>query len=192
MREEVKFTSGLPETACGLGSTIQVTAQLRASLPGLLEFCGIKKLLDAPCGDGNWINETDLTGIEYCGLDLSREHLSKAISREPWQDFEPKMQGFICADIRTIQMPRCDAIMCRDFFQHLPNAEVLQLLDKIRAAEISWLLATSFDNAVNEEIGPDMFRPLNLQLDPFLLPAPAAAIQDPPGSGRILGFWPML
>ncbi len=173
-----------------------LTAQLRFSLPGLLEFCGIKKLLDAPCGDANWISRTDLRGIEYLGIDASRENLDTA-GRRLWTGAAPRGEGvpesiaLLQADLRTMDLPKADAIMCRDFFQHLPNAEVMQLLWKIRAAGIPWLLATSFDNQVNAEIGPDMFRSLNLQRDPFLLPAPAAAIQDPPGSGRILGFWAM-
>jgi hypothetical protein len=98
----MKFTSGLPETACGAGSTMRVTAQLRFSLPGLLEFCGIKKLLDAPCGDCNWISRTDLPGVEYIGMDASSDHLQLASSRVWRSGAEPESKSFVLADLLTM------------------------------------------------------------------------------------------
>jgi hypothetical protein len=43
------------ETVSGPGSTLERTAKLRRELPILLEEIGARTLLDAPCGDFNWI-----------------------------------------------------------------------------------------------------------------------------------------
>jgi len=185
----MRFTGGLPETACGTGSTLKVTENLRHALPALLQRCGIRRLLDAPCGDCNWISETDLTGIEYMGVDQSRENLATAIGREPRAGYAPKMQVFLHADIDALDFLPFDGVMCRDFFQHLPTATAARILQRITSSCIGWLLATSFDNQVNHEIDAAGFRPLNLQAAPFNLCAPEYAIEDPPGSGRIFGAW---
>gem|GEM_PF-5622313 len=168
---------------------MRVTANLRAFLPMILQACEIRRLIDAPCGDGNWIGETDLTGIEYMGIDLCRAHLARAIGRDPRAGCAPKAQMFTLADIETANFPPIDAVMCRDFFQHLRTDAVLKILAKLERSRVKWLLATSFDNEKNEEIGPEGFRPLNLQAEPFNLAKPEHAIEDPPGSGRILGAW---
>lgn len=185
----MRFTGGLPETACGAGSMLKTTQNLRLHLPQMLFRFGVKRLLDAPCGDGNWISQTNLTGIEYIGVDLSRENLACAMGREPKEGFEPKSQVFSTADIAAMDLPQVDAILCRDFFQHLKTSAALAILYNIRKSGIHTLFATSFENEVNEEIGPEMFRPLNLMVEPFNLGEPEYAVYDPPGSGRILGVW---
>lgn len=185
----MKFTGGLPETHCGAGSTLKTTETLRAALPGLLRDCKIRTLLDAPCGDGNWIAETDLSGVHYHGVDLSADNLQRAHDRIARPGFEPASQCFQLGDITRIDVAPSDAIMCRDFFQHLPTQTVLDLLRRIKISGIKWLLATSFDNEENTEIGPEMFRPLNIRAAPFDFGQSEYEIPDPPGSGRILGAW---
>lgn len=185
----MKFTGGLPETACGAGSTLKTTENLRSHLPGLLKDLGIVRLLDAPCGDYNWMSQTDLRGIEYHGIDNSPQNLTTALGRPHAEGYQPARRVFDLADVTGLVLPTADGIMCRDFFQHLETEEILWMLQSIRPAKFKWLLATSFDNEKNEEIGPDMFRPINIQISPFNLGAPERAIDDPPGSGRILGAW---
>lgn len=174
---------------CGFGSTLISTENLRKNLPAILHLCEIHTLIDAPCGDGNWISQTDLRGIRYWGFDISVENLQTAIGQEYPQYFKPERCAFERADIRTMVFPVADAIMCRDFFQHLPNASVSAIVNKIKNSNLKWLLATSFDNETNTEIGADGFRPLNLQAPPFNLGQPEYSIPDPPNSGRILGAW---
>lgn len=185
----MKFTGGLPETTCGAGSTLKATETLRRYLPQMLHSFGVSRLIDAPCGDGNWISHTNLTGIEYAGVDSSRENLAVAVGRDALPGCEPKSQTFIFADIATMTFPLADAVLCRDFFQHLETKAAVQIVENIRAAGVRLLFATSFENEINEEVGPDQFRPLNLMADPFNLGEPQYAVEDPPGSGRILGVW---
>lgn len=172
------FVGGLPETKCGGGSTLEATKNIRAHLPGLLRHYGVKSLFDAPCGDCNWIERTDLGGIEYFGRDFDAGHVERARAR----GFKAE-----CADIVSQPYPMADLMLCRDFLQHLPTSQVWQVLNNFKASGIRWLLATSHKNAQNDDIEkPGLFRPLNLMAPPFRFPRPIEAIED---GGRILGLW---
>jgi hypothetical protein len=60
---------GAEKSTSGLGSEMEATAVLRAELPRLLAKHGIASLLDAPCGDAGWINQSSL-GVRYVGVDI--------------------------------------------------------------------------------------------------------------------------
>src|SRR5690349_12831924 len=60
---------GAAESISGLGSELDATAVLRAELPDLLRRLGVRRLLDAPCGDGGWIATADL-GVSVTGVDV--------------------------------------------------------------------------------------------------------------------------
>src|SRR4051812_27850000 len=53
---------GDAESVSGRGSTLARTEVIRRSLPGLLESVGARSLLDAPCGDFNWMRHVELAG----------------------------------------------------------------------------------------------------------------------------------
>lgn len=185
------FTGGLPETACGAGSRLASTMSVRGWLPGVLRSLAVRVLLDAPCGDCNWMARVDLAGIDYIGCDYDGEHLRMAWSRPSRPSgFAPRSKVYFERDIVSGALPNADVMLCRDFLQHLPNALVARVLRNFLDAQIPWLLATSHDNASNEEIATaGMFRPLNLTRAPFGLPPPRRHVEDEPGSGRILGLW---
>lgn len=177
----MKFTGGLPETPCGWGSTLRATERLRTELPALLARLGTHVLLDAPCGDLNWLSRVELAGVAYIGIDTSPENLAAARARCSFADLR-------CLDILADDLPAADTILCRDFLQHLPNAMARAVLARFAATGARWLLATSHDVAVNRDIAElGDFRPLNLAVEPFDLGEPVASIPD--CEGRILGAW---
>ena len=73
----MRFTGGGPETTCGAGSTVRYTATIRAWLPIVFRELRINSVLDAPCGDFNWMAHTDLRGLIYVGIDFDEEHIAK-------------------------------------------------------------------------------------------------------------------
>jgi hypothetical protein len=175
----MSFVGGLPETRCGGGSTMEATKNVRAHLLGLLRDYGVKTLLDAPCGDCNWIAHTDLAGIRYIGIDFDAEHVAAATVR-----------GFnaMLGDIVNGHLPAADMMLCRDFLQHLPTAQVRQTIQNFKASNIPWLLATSHETSQNDDIErAGDFRPLNLMVRPLGFPDPVEKIED--GPRRILGLW---
>lgn len=179
----MKFIGGLPETACGGGSTLAATEHLRGRLPATLRYLRVRSLLDAPCGDFNWMSRVNLGDITYVGADYSAQNLIAASNRSSSQVFHQ-------LDIITDALPQADAMLCRDFHQHLPTEMAVAALRNFIASGTRWLLATSHSNEVNTDIAEaGDFRPINLMRAPFNFPKPVAAIDDPPGSGRILGAW---
>lgn len=185
------FNGGRPETMCGAGSTLANTSSVRAWLPEVLKRLGVRVLLDVPCGDFNWMSRTDLSSVSYIGVDYDGEHCVAARARlsEPLS-FAPITRVIIERDVVTGGLPTADLMLCREFLQHLPNVSVRAVLKNFMASGIRWLLATSHDNAVNENIAvAGDFRRLNLTVSPFGFPPPSKWIEDESGSGRILGLW---
>lgn len=184
------FTAGLPETGCGLGSTVASTSNVRAWLPMLFRELDVTTLLDAPCGDFNWMARTNLSGIDYIGCDYDPAHCLETLERNSdYPQYSPRSKTVMELDICQERLPDCaDMILCRDFLQHLPDALVSMAVMNFLVSDIPWLLATSHTNVVNEDISEQgMFRPLNLTKPPFSLPNPHKWITD--GEGRILGLW---
>ncbi len=187
------FNGGLPETLCGRGSTLKVTKNLRTKLPKMLRLLKVSALLDAPCGDFNWLAQTDLSRVKYVGADLDEDNLKEARLRyDLTSSLRPRSVSFLHRDLLTDSLPRADAVMCHDFLQHLPHDMVRAVLQNFARSGARWFLATSHGNAKNDDISlPGEFRPLNLTVPPLSLTQPAWSIKDPPDSGRVLGVWPM-
>ena len=61
---------GSAESGSGCGSEIAATDDLRSYLPDLVGRLGVKLVLDAPCGDWNWMRLVDFGEVEYIGADI--------------------------------------------------------------------------------------------------------------------------
>ena len=57
---------GSNESRSGLGSNLDLTHQVRRALPPLLRGLAVKSMLDAPCGDYNWMPHVDLIFSRDC------------------------------------------------------------------------------------------------------------------------------
>ena len=179
-----KNTWGATESISGPGSTVAYTIQLRQQLPGILASIGIKTLLDAPCGDCNWISKIELPGIIYTGADIVPEIIEANKIKYP-------DKNFIIKNIISDNLPATDIVLCRDCFIHLRNAEIIHVLQNFKKSGINYLLTSTYPVERNTEILTGHFRPLNLELPPFNLKAPLQKIKDfPEGSTvRYLGLW---
>src|ERR1051326_8735723 len=77
LRRRAEFTGifeqnawGDPESVSGPGSNVARASLFRADLEALVRSIKPRTLLDAPCGDFNWLRHFDL-GIErYVGIDI--------------------------------------------------------------------------------------------------------------------------
>jgi hypothetical protein len=61
---------GDAESVSGPGSTIRESTKLRNELPTLLKEIDAKSMLDAPCGDFNWLSKVQLPLDKYIGADI--------------------------------------------------------------------------------------------------------------------------
>ena len=175
---------GSEETTSGPGSTIARTKQFRKDLPALLHSLNITSLLDAPCGDYNWMSMTVLGEVEYTGADIVAELVMKNKKNYPGVNF-------IIADIIKDPLPYADAVICRDCFIHLTHRQIRKAIRNFKNSGIKYLLTNTYPVTENRDIPTGDYRPLNLELAPFCLPKPVFQIndfikgQDP----RYLGVW---
>src|SRR5713101_3224375 len=63
---------GCSESVSGVGSTLEGSRSIGNVLPQLLHDLGAQSLIDAGCGDFNWMRTVELPGIKYIGVDVVR------------------------------------------------------------------------------------------------------------------------
>ena len=174
------------ETRSGTGSTIAATEPIRAELPGLLEYLGIETLVDAGCGDCNWITRVSERLRLYMGYDIVPEMLEEARKKHG----RKRGHFFAEADIVFDLLPEADAILARDVLTHLPLLEVKEALALFKKSGARYLIATSFERDQNDSIKTGGWQPIALQAPPFLLPPPRHVISERvPGTTKSLGVW---
>lgn len=177
------------ETLSGSGSTVEWSGSLRKSLPQLLAEVEAKSLMDAGCGDFNWMKTVDLNTVNYIGVDVV-----EPLIRQNTELYGAPSRSFLLADITKDRLPPADLVLCRHCFIHLPNRQVLMAIRNFKAAGVKYLLATTFPGIVhNDDIWPGSFRPVNLEAAPFNFPKPLRTIRDCPENGEaddaVLGLW---
>ena len=161
------------ESVSGLGSDREQTARIVAELPRVLRELGARSLLDIPCGDFYWMRHVALDGIEYVGADIVEDLVRGN------EAFASESRSFVSCDLLTDALPSVDAIFCRDCLVHFSNHHVWQALRNIARSDAKYLITTSFTDRGNEkQIVTGQWRPLNLQADPFCLPAPCQWIDE--------------
>jgi len=162
------------ESLSGPGSDYEQTKYLIPELQIMLKDFSIKSMLDAPCGDFNWMKRIDLSGIKYFGGDIVKEMINKNADR-----FASKNVKFDVVDIVNDALPKVDLIMVRDCLVHLPNADIFKALKNIKNSGSKYLLTTNFmwkSHKNNNDIPVGAWRRINLQQDPFNFPNPEQII----------------
>lgn len=174
-----------PETRSGAGSTLAATETLRANLAELCRFLGIRQIVDAGCGDLNWMSRISEMFDLYLGFDV----VSGMI--EEMEVLHGRRRGhfFALRDVTQDDLPRADAILCRDVLTHLSNDQVAAALDRIKASGARYLMATSYASEQNRDIPTGDWRPLDLTRAPFDLPRPMLQIDERGDGSKLLGIW---
>ena len=143
-------------------------------------------MLDAGCGDWNWMNTLDLPGVKVYACDIVG-----ALIAENIQKYGRKALFFVSDIVKAEEFPAVDLILCRATLFHLSNALVSQALKSMKA-KARYLLLTSHPKIQeNAEIQNGDFRRLNLCAPPFSMPQPARWFWDGPGEDGVLGLWPV-
>lgn len=174
------------ESKSGLGSTLEYTRPLRRDLERFLEARGVASILDAPCGDFNWMKHVRLpAGCRYLGRDIVPELIRDLKAEHPGQDFD-------VLDIVHDPVPKADVWICRDVLFHLPLEECLDVLRNFVNSEVEYILIKTFDfPRVNTSVKPGGFRFLNMRRAPFNLPTPLQRLVDftPPYPPAYVDVW---
>lgn len=165
--EAINGKWGTLESLSGPGSTLEQTQTIRAILPNMFSHFSIASILDAPCGDFNWMKTINLDPYTYLGIDVV-----EAVISQNDAFYGSSTKKFICLDLLTGSLPQVDLIISRDFLVHLSNDDVKKVLKNFKMSGSRYLLTTTFPTRTNENISSGQWRPLNLQKAPFNLPQP--------------------
>jgi hypothetical protein len=182
---------GGSESFSGPGSTMAKTERLRKELPEVLRFLGVKTIIDAPCGDMNWIRYLEYNFDSFFGIDVVPELINRLRT-----EFPPSNFHFEVSDICHQTLPKADAILCRDCFVHLPYSKIWDAVRLFRLSGTHILLTTTYPDKTNQDVLIGGWRPLNLEAEPFLWPAPIKLIgevfsenADQWDNSKCLGVW---
>ena len=162
---EYKLWSSLESTS-GIGSRFSYTQNLRAWLPKIINKYHINVIVDAACGDFNWmkivLNDVNVT---YYGFDIVDSIISK--NNKLYANEKIK---FKTADICLDRLPNCDLLIARDCLFHFSYCDIDNFLKNIELLDYKYLLTTSHiveDGFVNSDIVTGGFRLVDLFNEPF-------------------------
>jgi len=173
------------ESVSGRGSTLARTEIIRQSLPKLLRDLQAKTLLDAACGDFNWMRHTSLGQIEYIGADIVPEMIKRNRAM-----YEQPGRTFVTLDISRNRLPRADVILCRECLIHLSFARIARAISNFKKSGAQYLLCTTHITvSENLDCANGGGRFVNLQLPPFDFPVPLQLIVEDAEAGKCLGLW---
>lgn len=165
---------GESESVSGPGSTLTRTSKLREELPRLLQEIGARTLIDAPCGDFNWMKNTHLGVEKYTGVDVVPELVER----------NQRLYGnerirFVLADLTRDELPRVDVILCRDCLIHFSYKHIAAAVQNFKRSGSTYLLTNTYPLwKRNEDIRTGEFRQVNLVLPPFNFPPPIRVIEE--------------
>ncbi|MFC0525504.1 class I SAM-dependent methyltransferase [Pontibacillus salicampi] len=175
---------GDKESVSGSGSSIQQTIPLVEKLPSLFKKYNISSVLDAPCGDFNWMKRVDLSGMSYVGVDIVQELIDQNNRL-----YHGDHVSFARMDILKDPLPKADVIMCRDALVHFPLKEIAACVENFKRSNSTYLLTTSFPEVrENKNIRMGDWRPINLEERPFSFPKPLHQLQEL-HDGKTLSLW---
>jgi len=176
----------------GPGSTQARGGDFRPALIALLDAYDIRSIVDAPCGDFNWMRgvlaDRDL---DYTGVDIVEALIANNV-----RQFATDRRRFLTLDMTRDDLPAADLVLCRDGLVHLSFADARAAMRNFRRSGSRYLLTTTFvSHARNRDIATGGWRALNVQAPPFNLPPPLARVDERyRGSGgnfedKHLGLW---
>ena len=159
---------------------------MRAELTAILRFLGVRSLLDVGCGDFAWMQHVDLDGIAYTGVDIVGSVIRA--NRDRYANAE---RTFETLDVVAEDLPKADALLCREVLFHLSFADGRRALENMKRSGAEHLIITSdTGTAFNSDIRTGDFRNINLQKRPYRFPPPRHWLPDAEISRtRGLGIW---
>tara|TARA_B100001059_G_scaffold214334_1_gene230993 strand:- start:753 stop:1532 length:780 start_codon:yes stop_codon:yes gene_type:complete len=167
------------ESVSGLGSEHKNTINIKKEIINIINYYKVKSILDAPCGDFNWIKDILNDDLNYLGGDIV-----KNLIHENLQKSKKKNITFKELDITSDTLPNVDLMLCRDCLIHLSYKKINLFFQNFKKSNIKFLLLTSYKlkdqqiKIINSDIPDGEFREIDMSEPPFLLPEPVKKILD--------------
>lgn len=163
---------GGDESRSGTGSSLAQTRVIREALPSLLAELDCRSILDAPCGDFNWLSQVPLQ-VDYFGYDVVEPVIAANNAR-----YASSHVRFVRADITSTPLPPVDLILCRDCLVHFSYADIFLTLRNFLDSGARYLLTTTFPGRVNRDCATGGWRPVDLERAPFDFPPALKVINE--------------
>lgn len=178
------------ESISGLGSEIKNTINIQNEIIKIINKYNIKTILDAPCGDFNWIKNILNDDLNYLGGDIVKDLIEKNLS-----EYKKDNINFKQLDIISDDLPDADLLICRDCLIHLSFKSINLFFKNIKKSNIKLLLLTSYKlkdpnkKIINLDIPDGEFREIDLTEPPFNLPSPIHKILDKDEQTKKSGYY---
>ena len=149
----------------GHGSRPGATREYRAFLEDFLRANRVRRVLDYGCGDWQLARLIDWQGASYVGVDV----VPALIDRNRREFAKPGVE-FIVAPDDPAELPDADLLLCKDVLQHLPVADIDEIL---RLVVPRFPMALIINDApttpvnLNIEIRAGEWRPVDVRDPPF-------------------------
>ena len=175
-RDATWVTSADQNGYSGTGSTLTSTVTYRAFLQQFLAEHQIRSVVDAGCGDWEFSQTIDWSGIDYKGYDI----VASVIDGNH-RHTRPNIQFFV-GNIVEDELPAADLLISKHVLQHLPDAAVKEFLRRLpqyrHVLLINGVNAVTLSASHKTPIVPGGYRPLDVTRPPF----------DVPGK-KVLTYW---
>ena len=158
------------ESVSGPGSSFKNSNKITTSLKNIIKRYKIENIVDAPCGDCNWIKKIfSNKNIKYLGIDIVPDLIEKNQNKF----INLTNINFQVLDITSKKLPKTDLIICRDFLFHLSFKDGKKFLKNLFKSDFKYLLTSShsdgkendFENLKDIESGD--FRKINIFQKPY-------------------------
>lgn len=154
------------ESRSGPGSELENTKELVNQLPIFLLKHNVNSILDAPCGDFNWMRHVIFNEVVYYGCDIVQELIDRNNKL-----YSSERISFFKLNIINDKLPSVDLIFVRDCLVHFNDESIFLFLMNLVKSEIKYLLTTNFPlTEHNYDISMGNWRPINLKKKPYNLP----------------------
>ncbi|MEG4179544.1 MULTISPECIES: class I SAM-dependent methyltransferase [unclassified Microcoleus] len=172
-----------PESGSGSGSNLAATESLRTALPRIFEKYDIRRVLDVPCGDFNWMRLVieGNQNLYYTGGDIVGSLIIDNNAR-----YASERVNFLEIDLTNDELPSADLLIVRDCLFHLSFSDILKAKRNISRSNIRYLLTTTHiveNDFQNKDIITGDFRLIDIFSLPLSFPEdPLERITDYVGS----------
>jgi len=120
------------------------------------------------------MKSVDLNSIDYTGADIVNELIQK--NRASYARDGVRFQQL---NLTEDKLTKVDLVFCRDCLVHLSFADIALALENICNSQSEYLLTTTFvGRKDNHDIPTGLWRAINLELFPFVLPKPLKVIDE--------------
>ena len=156
------------ESFSGPGSNIKNTEDTIMNLTQIIKKYNVKSILDAPCGDFNWMQKVliKFPYLKYYGMDIVSDVIK--INNEKYSNSKIK---FYKKDIIRNLFPEVDLVICRDFLIHLSNKDIKKFISNLKSSNFKYLLIHGFESnkkkIINKNISTGDYREINIFRNPI-------------------------